>query len=177
MKILGRLLRNIFDRLIAVTFALLFLQAPHLVHQYTVALSGALYESKKTVKSIRASARLNHKTVDEFIQKHLQSTDPDFTASGKVMSDAVERYRNYKESLKRLKEAGIISKPFIFLSVVDWALVREMNYKPGLSLSIEDAIYAIAGIIAGLLLFHGFIYLLKLLFRKRKPNSQKSDIS
>ncbi len=145
---------SIVDRIFCAAGAVVFSQIPQFIRQYTDALSGALMEARRQIDSIRSMAELGGKTLEEFIGKHLSSTDPDFQNSGKVMQASVDRFAYYEAAYRALIDSAIWKKPFLFLYYLDIDLFHAVKFQPGLPLSVEGACYAFAGILAGLLVYN-----------------------
>ncbi len=142
------------DRVFSMAGAVIFSQIPRLIDQYTDVLSGALFESSKMVESITRRAGEIGRSIEEFIGKHLNSQDPDFIASGKIMQESLERYDRYKEALDAITSANIFYKPFAFFYYLDWELFKTVRFTPGIPLTVEGGMYAVTGLAFGFLFYN-----------------------
>lgn len=163
---------GLLDRIFSAGGAVILSQFPRFLNQYTTLLQGALYESERIVERYRQAASLGNKTLESYISKFLNSTDPDFSAQGVVMRDVVNQNQIYKDALEALTNTSIWYKPYAFLRYMDWSLVKTIKFTPGIPLTLEGAVYAFAGLIAGFLLYNVILksplnYLGTM--RKRKP--------
>lgn len=154
LRAIGRFFDSILDRVFSVAGALVFSQIPQIITQYTDVLSGALSEARRQVQTIREMAAQNGKTLEEFLQKHLNSSDPDFQGSGKIMQKSVERFLELDDAYQALLNAPVWKKPFLFFYHFDSELFRALHFQPALPLTPEGAIYAFVGILAGLLVYN-----------------------
>ena len=149
----------VLDRVFSLLGAALFAQIPGFILQYRNALQGALVEAGRSVSSMRSQASLVGKTLDAFIAKHLSSADPDFVASGKIMQETLQRFESYQQALISLQNAGPLEKVFVFFRVMDYSLVRQMHFRPVLPLDPEGVLYALVGLIFGLIFYQGILKL------------------
>lgn len=164
---------GLFDRFFTLTGALALSQVPHLINQYIDVLSGALAESHRNLESIRTQAARLGRSLTEFIDKHLNSTDADFQASGRIMQQSHERFQNYNTALEAFDSAGIWEKPIVFIKYLDWELLNALQFEPAVPLTPEGAIYAFIGMLLGLAVYHGIIKLPVYIFRKKDDQEEE----
>ncbi len=168
VRYIGRSIDTLLDRIFSVAGALVLSQFPEFMKQYYVALSGAFAEAARNLEVFRAQAQLVGKSLEELIDKHLRSTDPDFQATGRAMQSAVERYEDYAAAHAALGDASVWTKPFVFFANFDAGLMKYYDFTPGVPLSIEGAVYAFFGILLGLGVYHLFRSLPVKLFGSKK---------
>lgn len=140
-------------------------------------LRGALHEARRQVELIEAQARANGKTIDQFIAKHLDSNDPDFAGSGRVMQSSVDAFEKYRDAYDAIGGAGIFQKPFVFISHVDLTLLGSMDFTPGIPFTTEALVYGFAGILFGLLVYHILKSPITLINMKRAERARKRHAS
>jgi len=170
LKYIMKALDHLMDRVFAVAGALACSQIPRFMQQYMDVMSGAYAESKKAMDILKEQAASTGKSLEEFINKHLQNMDPDFQASGRSMMSAFERMQFYKQTLELWRESPIWKKPYIFFTHLDMDLLAAVDFTPGLPLNAEGLVYALAGIVAGIIFYQltiKFTYYI-LFGRKRK---------
>jgi len=155
---------KMLDRIFAVIFALILMQFPMFMEQYSTRLSGHVSELTYQVKQIEEIAKGSGKNLDQFIQKFISSKDDDFSKQGSLMGAMVTRKDKLSSSLAAIVNANVITRPFIFLFRNDWDIVHSTadTYQVGLSISLESAVYAFFGMLLGY-----YIYQLLSLFFTR----------
>lgn len=165
-----RWIAGLLDRLFAVAGALMASQAPLFIQHYNQQLSGHISELRHQVEIMRTTALRSDKTLDQFIDKFLGSSDMDFVRQGELMQSMVQRLDTLKESFNSLKEATVLTRPFIFLEQFNWDIAKStfQSFTIGIPLNTEGLIYALIGIVLGYLTFlcirklvMAFIYALK----------------
>lgn len=154
----GGLIGGILDRAFCTAGALIFSQIPAFMAQYLTLLKGALHESRIQVEALQQRSSALGKSIEAFIEKHLSSSDPDFSASGRLMQETFVRYNAYRDAVQDLEHSTIWQKPFYFIYHLDWNLLKEMKFIPGIPFTVEAGIYAVAGIIFGYIIYTVFIW-------------------
>ena len=167
LKKISIIFDTMMDRIFSVLGAAIFSQIPNLILLYINTLSGALAESTRQVAAIQRQASLIGLTMEGFITQHLKSAQPAFKASGKIHQATLLRYQEYKGALHALNESEIWNRPFIFIQHLDFAILKAVKFKPAIPLNLEGLIYALIGIILGLILYHGIIKIPFRIFRKK----------
>src|ERR1700675_1311335 len=104
---------GIFDKLLALIGALVLSQAPVFMQAYIHQLSGHVAELQWQMDSMQRVAAQSGKTLDQFVQKFLASTDLDFALQGQVMQGIIERWHNYSDGLLALQHATVWTRPFV----------------------------------------------------------------
>lgn len=150
---------GVFDRLFAVVGALLFSQIPLFMQQYTQRLSGHAGELKIQVGSLIEAASFSSKTLEQLIAKFLSSGDMDFVRQGELMQQILIRFHNLTSALQHLEASTPFTRPFVFLSQIDWKIFHGTldSYSLGITLSLEGGIYALFGVAFGVLLYRFLI--------------------
>lgn len=162
---------NLLDRIFVIITAVAFAQFPQVIDHYISALTGAHYEAGKAVADIKKAASKGKKTIEQFIQKHEQNPDADFKASGMNMRSTLDRFNQYADSLKKLKEARPWTRWWVFLRNYDMDLLKAVKFKPGVPLNAEGILYAFFGLILGVLFYHFLIrFPIRKIFSKKKPS-------
>lgn len=146
---------TLLDRLFAVAGALVFSQAPLFIHQYSLQLAGHQAELNLQINTMRQAALQTGKSLDQYIQKFISSTDHDFQLQGEIMQAMVVRWNHLSETLSSLQDSSLFHRPFIFLQHFDTEIVKSTanNFHLGIPLNPEGACYAVIGVIFGFLTF------------------------
>ncbi|MCS6984663.1 MAG: DUF2937 family protein [Leptospiraceae bacterium] len=143
-------LKGVIEHLMVVAMTLLFWQFPQLYQQYLDALTGAHYEARKALSLLEESARERGKSLRDYIEKHLKSQDNDFRTSGKNMEKALQRESFYRSALDKLKRAPFYLWWWYFIIYVEFGLLREISFQPGIPLSTAGLFYAAFGMLTGM---------------------------
>lgn len=146
---------GLLDRGCAVAGALLFSQLPLFMQQYTQQLSGHVAELNLQVSAIQQAATHSGKTLEQFIQKFVESADPDFFRQGEIMLAMVNRWHNFSDAYKALYESSIFTKPLEFLYHFDFEIASNTwsHYTFGIPFNLEGLIFALIGIAFGYVIF------------------------
>lgn len=163
---------SFFDRLFAFTGALLFSQVPSFMLQYQHQLSGHVQELNLQISLLRQIAEKSGKSLDEYIKKFIDHSDPDFSRQGEYLQEMVTRYVNLSSSYVQLKDADVWHRPFLFVSNLysDIAWKTYENYDFAIVFSLEGFVYAAIGFLFGFCVF----FLIKSLFRSFFPKRKQS---
>lgn len=165
------LFTRIVDRCFAAASAIVFLQAPQFIRDYTQVLHGHLAEVSWQVNQIQKLASKSHSSINDLIQKYLSHSDPDISFQGNFVEMLIQREQEYNHAFQALSHANPLQKPFVFLKSFQWDLFKEtLNlFTPGLPLSLEGLIWAFLGLIAGYLLFRTLCFLARAAIPRKKP--------
>lgn len=172
-----RWIEYIIDRLLAVLCAIVFLQIPGFVAQYTQQLSGHVAELHFQVEQLQQSTSKSGKSADELAMKFLVSSDRDIVNQGSFIRELLVRERLLTLSLIDLQSASPLLRPLQLALHFDWMVAQETwgQFTFAIQLSLEGAIYGLIGIIVGLGIFaairkilYGLCIILSAPFRRRK---------
>lgn len=144
-------LSGLFDRAFAVGGALIFAQTPMFIQQYGHQLSGRVAELKLQIDAIANSALLGQKSLQQYIQRFIDSGDADFRRQGELMHLMTERYESLAEAMQTLTTASPLIKPWVFMRDFNWDIARMTfaDFQPGVPFTLEGIMYAIMGIGVG----------------------------
>lgn len=154
LRYVGRSVDTLLDRIFSALGALALSQIPQLISQYYDVLTGALSEATRNVEVFRSKAAEVGLDLTSFINEHLKSNSPVFQKSGEGMQLALDRYDAYQAAHTALADASVWERPFIFFRYFDSTLFAALEFRPGLPLTVEGAVYALVGIVLGLGLYH-----------------------
>ncbi|MBA3722978.1 MAG: DUF2937 family protein [Parachlamydiaceae bacterium] len=163
-----RLLNSLLDRLFIIVGAFVGSQVPAFVQQYSQRLSGHVQELEHIIEEIKKIAQFSGKTLDQYIQKFLNSTDPDFVLQGEFMHNVVVRWENLVKAYSNLQGSSMWSRPYVFFRELQYEIGETTfyNFKPSISLSLEGVCYAGLGIIFGYFIYNGLTNCIKWCFSK-----------
>lgn len=152
-------IESLADRIIAAAGSLIFMQIPAFIVQYLQRLGGHVDELKLLVAKYKAAAAGNGRTLDEYIQLHIQSGVKEFASSGKLMSENIERLGFLSDAHQQISASTGIKKFFTFLYNSDIEIIRGTykDFVPGISFNSDSLLYAASGIA----LFMSLYFLIK----------------
>lgn len=150
-------LDGLADRISAALGGFLFSQIPNFISQYTERLAGHVEEIKFHITLIQQAASLSGKSLSQYVQKFLQSHDPDFFNQGLIIQKLLLRAEILEADLQALQGASSFTRPFIFSVHFNYEMGKAAldYFQIGFILTMESGIYVLFGITVGYLLYGG----------------------
>lgn len=163
-------IERILDRAITAAGAITFMQIPAFIVQYIQRLGGHVDELKILIGKYKAAAADNGRTLDEYVQLHIQSGVKEFASTGKLMSENIERFDFLSDAYQQISGASGIKQFFLFIRKSDMDIIRGTysDFIPGISFSPDSFIYAAAGIVLFMSLYLIIKKTVSLIFRRFK---------
>lgn len=142
-------LESLLDRIISVTGAIVFAQMPAFIVQYQQRLGGHVDELKHLINKYKSYAASNNRSLDEYINIHLQSTVKEFASTGQLMTENLSRFNELSKALKELTDSTGLVKLFMFFKNIDIDIYKGTmkNFVPGITFSTDAILYGITGVI------------------------------
>ena len=155
---------KIFDRILVVMGALLFLQFPLFMHQYQQQLIGRVAELQWQMNEMHNAAERSGKSLEQLIQKFLVNKDQDVVLQGRIMEKVVTRWIKLSQNLTALTQSTVFTRPWVFILYLQWEVLRSTahSFEFGLPFTLEGVIYALVGIGFGFLIYR----ILKIIWMK-----------
>jgi hypothetical protein len=156
----GRGFLNIFDsltdRILCVLGAVLFSQGPEFMQQYLQRLGGHLAEARRHLAIFQSTAAQAGTSLEQFIRQTGANSDPAVARLGGVMTDTMERAGSLQSAHDALLQATLWERPFVFLRHLDLGIARATGaiYKPAVPTTLEGLVYALAGMLVFLAVYH-----------------------
>jgi len=175
MKSSSRIFRTfdgLIDRLLCVFGAVLFSQGPEFMQQYLQRLGGHLHEAQRQLSLFRGAASQSGGTLEEFIAQTRNNPNAGVVQLSSVMSDALDRTASLQAAHDAIAHSSLWTKPFVFIRHADPEIARATwsAYLPAVPTTIEGLMYALAGMLVCLLIYHaGIKAVFGLFLRKRTP--------
>ena len=163
---------SLIDRILCVLGAGLFSQAPEFMQQYLQRLGGHLDEARRQLGIFKDTASQAGVTLDQLVQRTGANPDPGIARLGGVMTESVARTISLQSAHDALTQASLWERPFVFLRHLDFEIARATGaiYKPAVPTTLEGLVYALAGMLVFLALYHfGFKGLPALFGRRAGP--------
>lgn len=167
-----RLFDSLTDRILCVVGAGLFSQGPEFMQQYLQRLGGHLDEARRQLAVFQKTATQAGLTLDEFILRTAGNADTAVSRLGGVMTDSVNRVASLQTAHDALLQSALWERPFVFFRHLDAAIARATGavYQPAVPTTVEGLLYALAGLLFFLSLYHlGVKRLLALFTRPAAP--------
>lgn len=167
-----KFLSGLLDRIFVIISVIVFSQAPAFIGQYQHRLGGHVEELRYHVNILKQTAGYTNKTLEQYVHKFLQSTDPDFSQQGVVMDEMYKRFNRLSEALASLEQASVVKRPVVFLSTLNMDIAKKTLNDFSLSIAFTYETLVYAGV--GLCISVGLIFLVRRALRslfKRRPQS------
>lgn len=160
MKSGSRLLRafdGMIDRVLCVCGAVLFSQGPEFMQQYLQRLGGHLAEAQRQLGLFRDAAAQSGATLEQFITQTRGNPNAGLSRLGTVMNETAERTASLQAAHDALLHSSLWARPFVFFRHLDLGLAQGTwtVYQPAVPTTLEGLVYALAGMLVFLALYHG----------------------
>lgn len=155
LKLFGGLL----DRIFVLACALIFALIPHFYQSYTQRLGGHAAELQIQLENLRSIAQISGREIEEYIQKFINSSDPDIVLQGEFMEAMQKRSMQISAAYMAMIRANAFSRPTQFIQHFQFDIAKKtlMNFQPGITFSSETGVYTLFGV----LLSYLFSFLIK----------------
>lgn len=150
---------TLLDRLLCVVGAVAFAQLPEFIQQYRQRLGGHLDEARRHLAEFEKLATHAKLTLPQFIERTSANTDTTVAGLSNVMSTALSRAEELAAADTALRTTTLWQKPFVFFAHLDSSIARATweIYQPAVPTTTEGLVYAAAGMIAFLGVYHGLV--------------------
>jgi hypothetical protein len=147
---------RILDRILCAVGAVAFSQAPEFMQQYLQRLEGHLDEARLTLAGYSDAAAKSGMTVAQLAAAAASNPDPRIAGLGQVVRGASVRVDTLAAADSAIRGASVWTRPFVFASHVDFSIARATMsiYRPAVPTTEEGLIYAAAGIVVILAVYH-----------------------
>jgi len=156
---IGRTGETLLDRVLCVVGAVAFSQVPAYMQQYFQRLGGHLDEATRQLKQFEHVATQAGESINAFAARAQASTDTVMARMGDIVAATITRVDDLSAAVAALRAATPWSRPFVFLEHVDLGIARAAwaDFVPAVPTNFEGALYAGAGMIVFLALYHGAV--------------------
>ena len=137
----------------ALAGAALLSQFPAFYDQYLQRLGGRLDQARIEIARVEDAARLEHLSLDAYIDVFLRDVQSPVRRQGRVMQDQLNDLVRLEAAFTTLREAPIATRPLRFAGHAEGAIARAAlnDFQPALPLGTEGLSYALIGMLGGLL--------------------------
>jgi hypothetical protein len=150
---------TLFDRVLCVAGAVIFAQFPEFLQQYLQRLGGHLDEARRLLAQFEAVAARSNLTAEALARQTAQNADAAVAKLSGVITDTIARVQHLESAQAALQNASLWTRPFAFLRHADADIARGTwgIFKPAVPTTVEGLIYALAGMVILLSLYHGAV--------------------
>jgi len=147
---------RVLDRVLCVLGAVAFSQFPEFMQQYLQRLEGHLDEARLALERFKDLAAQSGMTLDQLVAGAAQNPDRTVGSLGDIVRAAALRVQELGSADQALRQASAWTRPFAFLRHLDWGIARATLsiYRPAVPTTAEGLVYAAAGMIAVLCVYH-----------------------
>jgi hypothetical protein len=158
-QMIGRTGETLLDRILCVAGAVAFSQAPEFMQQYLQRLGGHLDEAVRQLRQFEQVAAQSGEPVGAFAARAQASADPVMARMGDIVAAAIQRVDELGAAVAALRDAAPWSRPFAFTRHLDADIASATwsVFKPAVPTTIEGVIYAAAGMVVFLVVYHGLV--------------------
>ncbi len=150
---------GVLDRVLCVLGTIAFSQIPEFMQQYLQRLGGHLDEARRQLAQFQHVAEQSGLTLDRLIAQTSANADPAVAKLSGVMTEAVARVDALQSAQAAIQNASLWERPFVFMRNVDVEIARATAniFKPAVPTTIEGLVYAVAGMLVLLTIYHAGI--------------------
>lgn len=158
-QLIGRTGETLLDRILCVAGAVAFSQAPEFMQQYLQRLGGHLDEATLKLREYEGAAAQAGETVEAFAARAQASADSVVARMGDLVARQIDRVDELSAAVAALRDAAPWSRPFVFFEHLDVEIARGTwtFFKPAVPTTFEGALYAAAGMVVFLAIYHGLV--------------------
>lgn len=148
---------GLFDRILCVAGAVAFSQMPEFMQQYLQRLGGHLAEARRHLLEFDNVAAQSGVSLDQLIAQTKAGNDAVTARLGDVMAATGARVHELAAAESALRDAAPWERPFVFLRQVDGEIAQATwaVFKPAVPTTFEGLLYAAAGMLVFLVIYHG----------------------
>jgi hypothetical protein len=170
LRPVGRFGETLLDRVLCVLGAIGLSQAPEFFQQYLQRLGGHLDEARRHLAGYETVARQSGLSLQELIDTtRAQAAEP-VARLGALIEEAAARVDALSAAETALRGASVWDRPFVFMSHLDPSIAARTweVFKPAVPVTPEGFVYALAGMVLALALYHLVIaWPCRVLWRRR----------
>jgi hypothetical protein len=150
---------GLLDRVLCLLGAVAFCQLPEFIQQYLQRLGGHLDEARRQLAQFEAVAAQSQLTLPQFIERTAATADTAVARLSGVMQATLDRVAELTVTEGALRNASMWEKPLVFFRHLDRSIANATLevYRPAVPTTTEGLLYALAGMLVILCVYHGCI--------------------
>lgn len=165
------MIKSLIDKIFFAIGAIVFLQLPHFIDQYTQRMGGYAASQKEQIKEYQVIADQHFEgDLQAYMERLQQNTDPAVsTSADQIANRLIKAVSIEKELMVYEQEPLWYQLPYFITHMrMDLARGTAQNFSPGLPINLWAWGYGLIGGILFSLLFNGVIRTPRLILRKKK---------
>jgi hypothetical protein len=152
-----KIIDSLVDRIVAVVGAVGGSQLPGFIQHYTQRLGGHVAEAEHNLRGWQAIADEASVDLSGLVRTYLGSPDPEVVATGQKCAADMVRVEELRAALAALQDASVWGRPVTFLKHLDLGIADATlaSFSPNVPLDAEGLVYALFGLLLGLVMYLG----------------------
>lgn len=159
---------GLLDRVFSVVGALTLAQAPAFISHYIQRLAGHLAEAERSVVNwLTIAHKAGLADVVQLAARYRSSANTEVIEAGNKCLADLQRVEELRAALTAIREAPVWRRGVELIVNMDRSIAAGTlkDFQPNLPMTLESAIYALLGIVAGLIVYAIFKAVLKMIGR------------
>lgn len=164
------MIKNLFDKILFTVGAIVFLQLPHFIEQYTQRMGGYAASQAEQIKEYQVIANTHFNgDIEAYRLRLAQNVDPAVADSAEQITKRLASAQSIEKDLQVFEQEPMWYQVPYFISHMRAELVRgtAKNFSPGLPINIWAWGYGLVGGVLFSLIFNGILMLPKTI--KKRP--------
>ncbi|MCX7553698.1 DUF2937 family protein [Marinicella sp. S1101] len=165
------MIKSLIDKICFTLGAIVFLQLPHFIEQYTQRMGGYASSQSEQIKEYQETADLHFAgDLEAYIERLQQNADPAVAASAQQISQRVEKTQDIQRELAVFEAEPLWYQVPYFITHMRLDLVNgtAKNFSPGLPINLWAWGYGLVGGVLFSLIFNGFMLIPKKISKKKQ---------
>jgi len=173
------MVKSLLDKIFFTFGAIVFLQLPHFIEQYTQRMGGYAASQAEQIKEYQAIADEHFNgDIDAYRQRLEQNTDPAVVKSAQQISKRLKSAQSIKKDLQVFEQEPLWYQVPYFITHFKTDLLKgtAKNFSPGLPINLWAWGYGLMGGVLFSLFFNGLTLLPKTVKRKKHQKIYTSKL-
>lgn len=166
--------KRLLDKICFALGAIIFLQLPHFIEQYTQRMGGYASSQTEQIKEYQNIANQHFNgNLDAYITRLEQNTDPAIAESAHQISQRITKTQQIQKELSVFESKPLWYQVPYFITHLrmDLANGTAQNFSPGLPINLWAWGYGLVGGVLFSLLFNGMVFIPRKLSQKKQINN------
>lgn len=168
------MIKSLIDKIFFTAGAIIFLQLPHFIEQYTQRMGGYASSQSEQIKEYQSLANQHFNgDMDAYIDRLAQNSDPAIAESAQQINQRIHKSRDLNKELNVFENKPLWYQVPYFLTHMRMNLVSgtAQNFAPGLPINLWAWGYGLVGGVLFSLLFKGCAALPKKIIKRKKTTA------
>lgn len=168
------MIKGLIDKIFFAAGAIVFLQLPHFIEQYTQRIGGYASSQSEQIKEYQSIANQHFNgDINAYITRLEQNADPAIAESAQQISQRINKTNDLKEELVVFENKPLWYQVPYFLTHMRMNLVTgtAQNFSPGLPINLWAWGYGLLGGVLSSLLFKGFTAIPAKIIKRKKATA------